>query len=428
MVKVVNTLAEKLAKANQIIATLQQENAMLAQENRKLRSKKVASKCSNCSVTDQDRTADRRGDRRYTLGEGCEKRNRARYQQPTIASRNRAAKFNNQTSQSQTTGQTEVIIGCGIYVYKDATPIHIGALSSSENHVPSFMMPTSSSWRRSCGISRGWGTWKCDGGRETAPAAPQQQEEPEYSFAPECRQPEQSLAIRSRLDDSLVYHADKNTLICSSSGFRFLKEAYKTIQRVVFETAKASWPDVWKSHYEGGPHLVRLGRDELHRCIGECGNYPKLAINGYSTADIRYALLDVVDLRNSVCHPEQSSLQHPNSIDRLLRSAQDIPVKLGNEAGSMTIRVLRDNLRDEVAKSLQDIKDYHMLAVLPGATRMGLEWEPHHRVMFQQALEQSERGNKEGYCEETLVVAMSWEDESEVLRPVNTGQVYDDVW
>ncbi|KAI0010841.1 hypothetical protein F4779DRAFT_576340 [Xylariaceae sp. FL0662B] len=223
-----------------------------------------------------------------------------------------------------------------------------------------------------------------------------------------ANEPEQSLAIHSRIDDDLTSHLSCDTMIHSSSGFQFLKKAYETVQSVVFETAKASWPGIWQSHYEDGPHLVRLGRDELSHCIGEYAGYPNLEINGYSTACIRHTLLNVVPLRNSVCHPQQDHLQTATYVDRLLRDAQNVAVKLGDAVNSMAIRTLRDNLRAESVKTHQDIMDYYLLAVLPGATRMGVNWQRHHHEMLNRVLERYKRGQEDGYSEEILVVAKAW--------------------
>jgi regulator of replication initiation timing len=218
------------------------------------------------------------------------------------------------------------------------------------------------------------------------------------------------LAQRSRLDEGLDPEIRPiRVLIDSKTGLDHLQKAAVIVQQAIYNV----WKDQEPRHcFDDGPHLVRLGRNEL---MGWMGMQPMsyMAHNGHCARTVWRVLEDVVPLRNAISHPTGSDLRCADNLETLLRLAQNVTVVLGDEEGAVAVRAIRDSVRAEAATSLQFIKDLYRLAVLPfyGADLVG--HQHHHVRMVKDALYRFKNHNcnayDENYREEILAVAQAWD-------------------
>ncbi|CAJ2502642.1 Uu.00g100360.m01.CDS01 [Anthostomella pinea] len=224
------------------------------------------------------------------------------------------------------------------------------------------------------------------------------------------------LSKRSRLHDGLEApgflataspNARSYVYFRGASGFDYLQTAYKKVQKLLYDTVRARWPDIHLAHYRDGPHAVRLGRDELHRVFGgeHIGCSDLAANSAESSWRLKDAIMDNVDLRNAVCHPSER-LQNSWSIDVMLKSAQRLAVCLEDGAIMMDIRALRDDLAKEARQTLRDFEESVALASLPFAGTLNEGWEAHHERHFSGALHDWSRGRE--CSDEVLALALQW--------------------
>lgn len=165
--------------------------------------------------------------------------------------------------------------------------------------------------------------------------------------------------------------------IDSKKGLGYLQKAFEIVQEAVFEVGKTGAPG-W-GLFVDGPHLVRLGRNELLSWMGEYPD-PCMGRNGSTAYQIRRALLDVVPLRNAISHPSSGYFRSPRRIEALLKSAQEVAVILVDERRAFELRKLRDELCDEANRSVQDIVDLYHLTLQPHGPK--LQFKYHHEAMF----------------------------------------------
>ncbi|KAI0547164.1 hypothetical protein F4679DRAFT_586722 [Xylaria curta] len=215
-------------------------------------------------------------------------------------------------------------------------------------------------------------------------------------------QSEQDLAQRSRFDDHL-YLGDEVVYIDTTSGLKYLREAFEIIQQAIWDV-KSCMPE-WRGWMLGdNPNLVRLGRDEMTSWIGSF-EYSKRFHNGYPCWSIYNYLLNLPPLRNTICHPRGRELRDPKNLDGLLKNAQWVSVVLGDEDRAQKIRGIRDALRTEVDMCVQEIKDIHDLSSLP---YYEAEHKTHHLKMFKKILELLEDERYNG-CKGVLAIAQAWQ-------------------
>ncbi|KAJ8110739.1 hypothetical protein ONZ43_g5798 [Nemania bipapillata] len=193
--------------------------------------------------------------------------------------------------------------------------------------------------------------------------------------------PEPSLAKRSRLNDNLN-HATRSVVIDSKRALDYLRRGIEIAQGVVFEISSSRAPG-W-CHFEDGPHLVRFGRSELMYWIGEECPRSYLARNGHSADTVHSALLDIVPIRNSISHPVGQWLRCPIDADDSLRRVHSLAIILGDEKRAFEARRLRDELRDETNRLVQDVLDLYYLTLQPYAPKM--EYKSNHVALFKYAL------------------------------------------
>ncbi|KAJ8132303.1 hypothetical protein O1611_g1327 [Lasiodiplodia mahajangana] len=190
---------------------------------------------------------------------------------------------------------------------------------------------------------------------------------------------DKDLEIRSRLRDNLRFNGE--VTINNESGFGYLRRAFLLAQEAVHAVGETGAPG-WR-RFRGGPHVVRLGRDELMSWLGYCGSQ-HLARNGYSSSTVYSRLLDVVPLRNAVSHPSEDTFEDPEQVDHLVSLSQALAVVLGDEDRAFQLRKIRDDLRDEANRSLQDVLDLWEMSFQP--YHPGIECQYHHIKLFEAAL------------------------------------------
>ncbi|KAI1157368.1 hypothetical protein F5B18DRAFT_666023 [Nemania serpens] len=216
--------------------------------------------------------------------------------------------------------------------------------------------------------------------------------------------PQTDLAKRSRLDDTFRLYAPAP--IEGKEGFSALRRAFEIVQETVFDIVKSGTPG-WQGgdKFEDGPHLVRLGRNELHAWM----NGKELSYNGRTKKTISDDLLDVVYLRNALCHPSGSDFRDSTEVDSFLHMAQRVTVTLGNENAAMELRGIRETVRDEAKRSLQDMRDMYLLSLMPYHEE--LRYQPHHVALFKQVLSEKDRGYWNDSIEEQefVAIASAWD-------------------
>ncbi|RWA07657.1 hypothetical protein EKO27_g7438 [Xylaria grammica] len=261
----------------------------------------------------------------------------------------------------------------------------------------------------------GWGSWS------SPPHSPPPPKEAELPPTPP-RSPtpisdlEDDLATKSRLYDNLDLGVRMQTDTRTNLGY--LRKAAEIVQKSIFDAGNSG--GLGQTHkgglsvrlYADGPHLIRLGRDELISWIGRYP-HPGLAYNGRSEYTIHATLLDVVPLRNAISHPSAWELLDSEYVDGLMRRAQDVTVVLGDEKGAMEIRTIRDSLRDDANRAWQTVKDIYWLSLLPQPGLDNLDFPYHLRDQLSTMARKPERyeGLNEEYellYKELVAVAAAW--------------------
>ncbi|KAI1146095.1 hypothetical protein F4825DRAFT_473037 [Nemania diffusa] len=209
--------------------------------------------------------------------------------------------------------------------------------------------------------------------------------------------PFDDLAIRSRLHRESEF--ERRWLgIDSKSGFDYLRKGYEIAQAVVYKVGNSGHPGWYR--FEDGPHIVKLGRDELLSWMHE-HPFPEFGYNGYSAYSVRDALLDLVHLRNAISHPWTSTFRSPQQVDRHLKDVQKVAIMLRDEQRAFEVRKLRDELSDMAKRSVQEIQDLYYLTSQPYSPE--IKYHHHHVVIFRGLIE-----NGPSLDEEAFAVAEAW--------------------
>ncbi|KAI0513229.1 hypothetical protein F5B22DRAFT_656947 [Xylaria bambusicola] len=208
------------------------------------------------------------------------------------------------------------------------------------------------------------------------------------------------LAERTRLDDSLdgILHI---IMTNSETNLRYLRKAAKIVQTSIWHAWKNGMGYIG-ADFADGPHLIGLGRNELLEWVSRSSASGWRAYN---------AMMAVVEMRNTISHPNGWELRRSCIIDDRLERAQKLCVELGDEDGAIEVRKLRDALHADVQDTLQRIMAWHHLVVLSHSE--ALDIEPHHIKMLEKVLDHWEfwehRGSEELKFYRTLYeVAQSW--------------------
>ncbi|KAI4859105.1 hypothetical protein F4820DRAFT_454220 [Hypoxylon rubiginosum] len=333
MVKMVNSQAAKLAEARNTIEELKKENAALRLENKLLR----ASRSASAPITPK---------RWPTISPNvckpvCSEKT---YDRPTRASTIRAAEARRETRPAEKVKRAEAHFGDETYVYVDGHPIRSTGLQ-----IPRFMFGTQSSnaKREWCCVrarflvhptthinddsdsQEGCDTTPLDdttlSGGTTASE--------DNVIIPQVPVLRTSQELHSVLEDSISVDRlfpGRIVRIRGDTGFKILQTAHRIAQEALYDAARKFWPRMWEQVKEG-PHVVRLGRLELAQYVGEHGTRVDLSLCGCTTHAVHNALLELVHLRNRICHPEGDSFQPVGIVDVHLEHVQRLLIALGDD-------------------------------------------------------------------------------------------------
>ncbi|KAI1272187.1 hypothetical protein F5Y07DRAFT_380435 [Xylaria sp. FL0933] len=227
---------------------------------------------------------------------------------------------------------------------------------------------------------------------------------------------EETLAEKTRLHEKLEIFSVR-IFTDSKKSLDYLRRAAEVVQKSIFDAHKNGLSG--RFELEDGPHLVRLGRNELWSWLGaECHDvypspvYYKLAYNGHRGDEVYDAILKVVELRNTISHADGDDLRYAACVDWLLSRAQNVCVVLGDEKGALEIRDIRDALRADADNVRRYVRDLHFLSVQPYPVTFDLEF--HHVKMFERIMKRNEcieSGMEENA--EFLAVARAWHTQTQ---------------
>ncbi|RYP81132.1 hypothetical protein DL769_002141 [Monosporascus sp. CRB-8-3] len=179
--------------------------------------------------------------------------------------------------------------------------------------------------------------------------------------------------------------ASSHPAICiyipSKFTFRLLCRALILAQEAFYEMARENWPDIKQGSFPEGPHEVRFGRTEMESCLGALPT-ERFGARGTKASGVRYAIEEMANLRNAVCHFRGNTARTPSDIDTLLKYAQCLAVELRDEPRALKIRDLRDALR-RCAEELREIEEIDPLAALP---LFQPRWKAHQELLFKEVL------------------------------------------
>ena len=226
-------------------------------------------------------------------------------------------------------------------------------------------------------------------------------------------QSSESLRARSRLSDDSFYNTPASTCyVPFKLQGRLLRAALRLAQETLWNALREHWPHIQRSLYLEGPGEIRFGREELYQGFGN-ETYPSRAneMCGQPRSAIVNHVLEVVYLRNAVCHPRH---QATKDLDRIIKHAQGLAVVLQDESRATKIRRLRDGLERSAAKSYEEIKAGIGIAGLPFAS----PWPLHHQRLFETVRFDLRQGIGNEYCEVIKQAAREWQ-----LKHIRPGEM-----
>ncbi|GAP90920.1 hypothetical protein SAMD00023353_5100400 [Rosellinia necatrix] len=424
--KLVSNISDRLSEARREIENLKEENARLRKENAQLR---AAAGIKTKSPT--------------TTSTGGSSLAIARYAQPTESSRRKTAPSPQQPKKNTTRIPGIVSISGSDFVYKDGVPTLVDK-NKFPIFRPSFAKRTVAADQREFAVlaerverrKRVDLRRLCPAGRPlptppyeeyppfewVIPRSPESEMQLEPFFDPDLEfgsesdsedgeAAEETLETRTRLEGVIDFGPDF-VYVDTKKTFDWLREAATIVQRVIFDAVQRDeeWrPMMWC--FRGGPHLVRLGRNEMLGWLSRVHS-SKLARpanadgsngRGYSTRDIESSLLKLVDLRNVISHPTACELLDCREVDWLLYYAQRVAVYLDDAPRAAELRAIRDALLELAEQSLQDIRDLSYLAVQPDCEHVQFSY--HQEKQFRAVLEVCRSGGGKNYMPEIIAVA-----------------------
>ncbi|KAK3328206.1 hypothetical protein B0T19DRAFT_442120 [Cercophora scortea] len=200
-----------------------------------------------------------------------------------------------------------------------------------------------------------------------------------------------ALAIETQLMDSKLFHYDSpepwnRVHVDYDFGQQLLDEGLVQVKKAIYETFHRRWPAIAQANFACGPRLVRCLNSEISRWLSRtAGPWEPCPVPEH----IQHVLLNKInsnsddrtsDLRNAVCHPEPHSASR---YDQLLQLGQRTAVVLEHSECAHAIRALRDQLQDEIQRTVTEIKDNAENLEQPEFDRF---WKEHHRALFVQAI------------------------------------------
>ncbi|KAI1770834.1 hypothetical protein F4818DRAFT_454993 [Hypoxylon cercidicola] len=400
MVKIaMNGLAAQLSQTRKQMANLERENKLLRLENRRLKAL-VAPRTSTTPTpppTPTSKSDDQKSPRLKT-----------RFDSPTQAFTNRVTQ-----KRVERVDRTKVRVDGVTYVYANGRPLQLDAKPRYMQETRSFHVKhkealVGSSWGVSTSSSSsGWDGWGISSTEDdttssdtTASEVTADTEDTGDETLPTQTNLRSSGEINELISESVLKYFPQNKVwISSKIGFQILTAGHRIAQQTFYDAARQFWPKLFR-RFEDGPQLVRLGRDEMHSYIGEACNIVDLTLCGCNQSSVYDALMDLVHLRNAICHPGTGSQQDIYTLDNHLRSVEKFTIALGNDEQSALIRSLRGELRKEATGSLDACNRYSPLAALPFAGEVDPQWEPYQIGMFREILDQAAIGRWEAYTDE----------------------------
>ncbi|KAK3377564.1 hypothetical protein B0H63DRAFT_524852 [Podospora didyma] len=226
------------------------------------------------------------------------------------------------------------------------------------------------------------------GGDSRSSANPSTRPPPEYMPLDETE-----LGIRSGLADEGWTRSGclAHIYINNEKGMNMLRRAHSIARESFWHAAKVRWPKMWEAHFKDGPGLVKTGYSELELYTGT-----------WSWArEIKRELEAFSQLRNCVCHPR--ALDRPRQYEIYLTIAHRLVVKLDDERRAMKIRKLRDTLRREAERTLDDLRARAHLAETPLSG--SVEWKIQHERLLSSICSQTDTSN---YHPDVVRAAKKW--------------------
>lgn len=381
MTKTIRSATDKLARALDEIGKLREQNSQLNIQNVVLRRR----------LAKYEKVGDQKP-RRLTSEAADVAKSRAeaslcRYQQPTVASENRS---NRHKQDTDLTSRHIVTIHGKAYEYDDgaivAGSFKIDPRFFNSEGKPRYQVSTCSTRGRAAGCihwyeprrrtaeastysgdsggdgdstpdSEGWGGGGSAGVTTEAHG--------------DADRRQSSLEARSRLrDGEWVGGPFWEVGISSKMWHGMLCQAFRLAQATFYDAAQEHWPDLCRwGRLQEGPHEVLFGHAELRKLLGGYEYYHRdfLAVRGSSAYDVNSALFKMTPVRNAVCHFWTNTCSSVPSYDHPLAACQRLAVVLQDEKRAFKIRAIRDRLRREVDRALEEIDSLKFFAVLPYA-------------------------------------------------------------
>lgn len=214
---------------------------------------------------------------------------------------------------------------------------------------------------------------------------------------------DQSLKARSRLNDDTFFNTPASKCPVSfRHQQRLLEAALRLAQETLWAALREHWPRLQRHYYLEVPEQVKFGREELSSGFGN-EEFPTEAneMCGQPRDTVVHRVLNVVYLRNAVCHPSYHSNQE---IDNLLRYAQHLAVVLQDEKRSFKIRKLRDELQSKATEAYDEIETRVGMAALPYAK----PWPLYLQRFFLEVNAEIRRGQGTEFPEFVRQAARDW--------------------
>lgn len=370
MTKIILSISTQLAKAQDEIKTLKQQNVLLNQQNVDLRSR--LARYERITPFHQHESHGSHP----TAGPTSNSRIRSKgYLKATVASESRSA----QPKDTDVSPRRTVTVARKRYAYQDGVIVS-GYLNLKSwdtwRNIPRYQTDTRSSLNK----QNRWGypyccSTPCGSEKDTEETTV----EPDHSKGESA---DNTLAERSMLHDALSYCSPLNHVyIPSNVTYRLLCQAFRLAQETFHNAAREHWPRVWeRQRLEEGPHQVLFGFSELASCLRgtETSHMGFLAVRGSCADTVRNALFDMVSVRNDICHYGNRYHKKFGGDDGLLKRCQKLAVVLKDERRAFRIRKIRDILHVQAATIMTEVGALRLLAILPFAQ----PWKYYHRGLL----------------------------------------------
>jgi hypothetical protein len=163
------------------------------------------------------------------------------------------------------------------------------------------------------------------------------------------------IATRTRLADKEWMKDIANVYINHDRAYEILFEALTLAKRCVWQWARTRGSSQFKYLSD-----IDFGRDRI------------TPVFSHMPFAVDRKLEDLISMRNRVCHFQGGS-EHASNLDHHIENVQEFAVLLHDEESAHMARELRDKVRTETEKALEEIETLTMLSSLPGAGDLWLE-------------------------------------------------------